>query len=179
MNWHDYFTYCDGEIYWKNRPRNEFMTDRSHSATNSNFEGKLAGSIVSSKHSVTKYRQVVVKGCTEKCHRIIWEMHHGKIAKGMIIDHVDGNGLNNKIENLRLVNASDSARNSPLPKHSSTGVIGVGWHGAAKKWQARIYENGKRIDLGRFENINDAIKARKQAEIEIGYHPNHGRSQGV
>ena len=179
MDWHKYFIYCDGEIYWKERPRDEFMSDKSHAATNSNFSGKLAGSIVSSEHSVTSYRQLVLNGSTHKCHRVIWEMHKGSIPAGLIVDHIDGNGLNNRIENLRLVNASDSARNCPLPKHSSTGVIGVGWHSAAKRWQARIYDQGKRIDLGRYEKIEDAIRVRKMAEIELGYHPNHGRKQNA
>lgn len=47
---------------------------------------------------------------------------------------------------------------------NSSGVIGVTWHKKAKKWHVRICVNGTRIDFGKFDNLDDAIRARKEAE---------------
>jgi len=44
-------------------------------------------------------------------HRVIWELHHGPLEQGMVIDHIDRNGLNNKIENLRAVTQTENCNN--------------------------------------------------------------------
>lgn len=173
--WSNLFTYKEGVIYWKSRPRSDFSTDRSWRATNSNFSGKQAGTKVISKNSTTSYMQAEVNGVAVKCHRIIWEMHNGAIPKGKMIDHINGCGTDNRIENLRVVCSSESAKNKPLQKTNKSGFHGVNWHISAKKWQARINSNGVRIDLGRFDCLDDAVKARLDAEKLYGYHDNHGR----
>lgn len=54
-------------------------------------------------------------------------------------------------------------------------MIGVNWHKAAKKWQARaVNKEGKRIDLGRYDDFKLAVEARKKHEIEFGYYENRG-----
>ena len=54
-------------------------------------------------------------------------------------------------------------------KNSTSGVIGVTFHNKNKSWNARINHDGKRIHLGAFKNKEDAIKARRDAEIKYGY----------
>ncbi|HAS2179698.1 TPA: HNH endonuclease [Salmonella enterica subsp. enterica] len=49
-------------------------------------------------------------------HRVIWEIHNGKIPDGMEVDHIDHNKLNNNIENLRLVSKKENHKNMPLQK---------------------------------------------------------------
>lgn len=174
MNWGEYFTYDDGEIIWKMRDRSEFKSQAGYVSAN-RYAGKPAGNKVSSSHSATTYKQTMVLGKQYKNHRIIWEMHYGKIPEGMVVDHIDGNGLNNKIENLRIVDHLESMHNLPAQKSNKTGVVGVCWHKAANAWQARISWDGVRIDLGRYEKFEDAVNARKIAEVSFGYHKNHGR----
>lgn len=58
-------------------------------------------------------------------HRVVWEIHHGPIPDGMIIDHIDGNKTNNKISNLRLVTHRTNSRNSGKRSHNKTGFTGV------------------------------------------------------
>lgn len=175
MNWDEFFFYSDGNLYWKQRPRNHFKTERSWKCVNSRQAGKLAGNLHSSPRSATNYRQTEVFGKGYKVHRIVWEIHNGAIPEDMYVDHIDGNGLNNAIENLRLVDPVSSMHNLPTSKSNTSGVIGVCWHNAVNAWQARISWDGERIDLGRYESFDDAVKARKLAEKTFGYHDNHGR----
>jgi len=174
--WHKYFKYEDGKLLWKYRNRDEFKNKAGQSAAN-RFAGKEAGNLHGAPRSATTYRQVEIFGKGYKVHRIIWEMHNGEIPDGYVVDHIDGDGLNNKIENLRIVDSLESMHNLPRQKTNKTGVVGVCWHKAANAWQARISWDGVRIDLGRYEKFEDAVNARKLAEVSFGYHQNHGRSQ--
>jgi hypothetical protein len=65
-----------------------------------------------------------IKG-TFAIHRIIWVMFHGEISENYDIDHIDQNGLNNKISNLRIVPRNINSRNSKLRKDNSSGYIGI------------------------------------------------------
>lgn len=96
-------------------------------------------------------------------HRIAYVLMTGAWPKKML-DHRDGNGRNNKWNNLR---DSDDARNQwnmRLPKNNTSGVIGVSWDRAAGKWRAMIRVHGKVIHLGRFVEFDDACAARREAE---------------
>jgi hypothetical protein len=84
-------------------------------------------------------------------HRVIWEMHNGSITDSeLVIDHIDGNGKNNVISNLRLVTNKVNAQNSKLHAHNSSGTCGVSYreleneHGTTYYyWVANWKENGK------------------------------------
>lgn len=67
-----------------------------------------------------KYQQKVYM-----VHRIIYEMHHGAIPQGMVIDHIDGDSTNNRIENLRIVPQTKNARNIKKSINNKTGTTGV------------------------------------------------------
>lgn len=59
------------------------------------------------------------------CHRIIWELFGNEMKKGYVVDHKDGNGLNNNILNLRLVKHRINIRNSSMNKNNTSGTKGV------------------------------------------------------
>jgi hypothetical protein len=86
---------------------------------------------------------------------------------GVDVDHIDGNGLNNQRLNLRLCSRSENNMNSKLRCTSKSGVKGVSWDAQTKKWRATITLNGKMKNLGRFEDRNDALNARLEAEKEL------------
>ena len=90
------------------------------------------------------------------------------------VDHIDGNGLNNKMDNLRDVSRVENMRNSRLGANNTSGVVGVGRIRGSSKWYARITVDKKVIKLGNYHDINDATKARKDAEVKYGFHENHG-----
>lgn len=87
-------------------------------------------------------------------------------AAGMCVDHINGNRLDNRLSNLRIVTRKQNRINCGVRKSNKSGITGVSWSNQRMKWVAQIQVDGKSINLGRYENIEDAITARKQAEIK-------------
>ena len=76
--------------------------------------------------------------------------------KGRQVDHINGNTLDNRKENLRICTNAENRRNCKLSKNSTTGFKGVHWHSGMKKYQARIAVNGRRYSLGFYETAKEA-----------------------
>ncbi len=85
-------------------------------------------------------------------------------AKGQYIDHVNHDTLDNRKQNIRLCTQSENMRNSQ--RDTPSGVQGVYWHKINKKWIARIFINNTSIFLGSYVTKDEAIKKRKQAEVD-------------
>lgn len=167
----DLLTYdmVTGVFVWKKR----LGRTKSDNIFNSLFAGQVAGSVLTSSKSATKYIAIKIHGKSYKAHRLAFLVVEGCMPEQ--VDHIDHNGLNNSWDNLRASNNTDNSKNLPMQKSNKTGVIGVNWHKAAGKWQARAVDaNGKRIDLGRYDDFDDAVKARKTHEVEFGYYENRG-----
>ena len=148
---------------------NHFKNKRAVGVFNALYSGSVAGSEVSSNKSATSYIAIKINGKSHKSHRLAFIYMTGDAPEE--VDHIDHNGMNNKWTNLRPSDRKDNSKNIPKQKSNKTGVIGVNWHKAAKKWQARaVDKDGKRIDLGRFDNFEDAVEARKRHEISFGYY---------
>ncbi len=124
-------------------------------------------------HGKNLYVIGYVRGKKLRAHRVAWLLHHGFWPTGLL-DHINHDGCDNRICNLRVVTAIDNSRNAKLRSDSSTGVTGVSWHSSAKKWRAHISVKGKQVSLGVFESKDDAIKARAAASVDFGFHDNHG-----
>ena len=105
-------------------------------------------------------------------HRLIWLYVKGYLPDQ--VDHIDHDRLNNSWDNLREVNNTDNSKNTSVSSNSTTKVNGVSFMKTRNKYRATIMVNRKQIHLGLFEDINDAIKARKDADIKYGFHANHG-----
>ncbi len=92
------------------------------------------------------------------------------------IDHINGIRDDNRWENLRPVNRATNQKNMKLFANNTSGVPGVRKSPNGLKWVSRIFTEGKEVHLGTFKNKEDAVAARKKAEIDYGVHANHGRS---
>ena len=84
-----------------------------------------------------------------------------------VVDHINRDKLDNRKANLRVCTSSDNAKNRGTRKNNVSGVTGVIWNKQASKWEARINMRGKRIHLGVFTDINEAIKVRIHSELEM------------
>ena len=82
-------------------------------------------------------------------------------------DHEDRNELNNRKYNLRPATPQENARNHSRGRNNTSGFIGVSWNKQTLQWRADIVVNKKQIHLGLFNDKEDAIKARLQAEYDI------------
>lgn len=78
------------------------------------------------------------------------------------VDHINHNGLDNRMCNIRPCTKKQNSYNCSISKNNTSGVTGV--RKKEKKWQARIMVNRKEICLGSYENKTDAINARQEAE---------------
>lgn len=87
-------------------------------------------------------------------HRLIFLMHHKYLPS--MIDHIDRDKLNNKIENLRPADKELNSWNRGLQSNNTSGFRGISWNKNANKWHAYIKIKGKRKHLGLFNTIEEA-----------------------
>lgn len=90
-------------------------------------------------------------------------------AKGQHVDHVNGNTLDNRRSNLRIVTQQENNKNKKRYLNNVSGVTGVSWNKQMKMWVARISVDRKDKYLGYYFSFEKAVAARKAAEIKYGF----------
>lgn len=119
------------------------------------------------------YLRVTVHGVGFRVHRLIFLMHKGYLPK--MLDHIDENKLNNRIENLRTCNNSENSLNRKRNKNNTSGVKGVSLNARNNKWRAEIRVDCKPMYIGEYRDINDAAEAVRAKRKEFhGEFVNHG-----
>lgn len=168
-----------GRMFWLPRTPDLFPEGRRGAEANCRgWNTKNAGNLALNNPHGTRHLSGHILGEVFLAYRVAWAIHHG-VSEFGLIDHIDGNGRNNRIANLRLANRQINSQNAFQRKDCSSGSTGVHWH-VNKRWgkpcwAARIQVGNRRVFLGSFDNIEDAIAARKAAEKKYGFGPVHGR----
>ena len=83
---------------------------------------------------------------------------------GLFIDHINRDRLDDRKQNLRIVNKLQNNLNKSNRSDNTTGVMGVSWDKERNKWRAMICFHGKSIHIGMYDNFDEAVIARKAAE---------------
>lgn len=92
----------------------------------------------------------------------------GITDKGLVVDHIDHNGLNNQKNNLRIITQSQNMMNrSSLQTNNKSGYQGVCWDKRRNKWKSYIKINRKLINLGRFKDKEEAARAYDKKAKEL------------
>jgi HNH endonuclease/AP2 domain len=165
------FDEASGKFFWRHRPVSLFSDEVSQRKWNTRHADKetfVADTL--------GYKYCRIFGKPHRAHRLIWAMHYGEMPIGQI-DHINGIRDDNRIENLRLVNNQENNKNKRLSANNTSGVMGVCWDKSRGKWSAQIKVDLVRINLGRFDDIELAIAARKAAEVKYNFHANHGEQR--
>jgi len=148
------FLYQDGDLFWK--------VDRRKVKV-----GQKAG-----RRKSNGYCEIRLDGKLQGTHRLIFLLFHGFLPQ--IIDHIDGNPSNNRIENLREASHAQNMRNSIRPKNNTSGFKGVYFDKRINKWVSQCVKDKQKFYLGAFENIHDAadvvIKFRELNHKEFARH---------
>jgi hypothetical protein len=115
------------------------------------------------------YWKVMLDGVFYKVHRIIYAMHHETDPGCLVVDHINRNKQDNRVENLRLLSHQLNGINARLYSHNTIGERGVSAvrRGSVIKFRARITVNGECLHLGYFETREEARKAREAAECRL------------
>lgn len=135
------------------------------------WSGHYAGKIAGSK--VKKYIRVAIDDTAYAAHRLAWAIHYG-VWPVSILDHINGDGFDNRIENLREASFAQNAANAHRTKLPASGYRGVYRYKKTDKWKAEISYENERHYLGVFDTKEEAHQAYLRASAEI-----HGEYSAV
>lgn len=139
-----------GLLYWKDR-------------------GDLSSKKAFATDNGAGYKQGSFFGLRIKAHTIVWLIETGELPKESI-DHINGDGSDNKFENLRDVAQSINCKNNRKRTDNTSGYVGVSFHKKTRKWRAHVgFEY-----VGLFNTIEEAAAARSIAQKGLGYTERHG-----
>ena len=136
------------------------------------FTKKSTGKQASNVHC--GYIRIGIDYKEYRAHRLAYLYMTGKLPID-IVDHKNHNKADNRWSNLREATVKENSRNMSLYKSNSSDATGVYWHNRDQQWVSFIHVDGKKKHLGCFKDKEDAISAREQANINHGFHTNHGK----
>ena len=93
----------------------------------------------------------------------------------MIVDHINGNTLDNRKENLRIITRSENNKNMRMRINNTSGATGVEYNEKSDNYKARITLHGKAFYLGTFNTLMEARAAYEGAKKVLGFSERHGR----
>ena len=114
------------------------------------------------------YVSIHIDGVEVKAHQLVWFIAHGKWPE-TLIDHINGDPSDNRLENLRDASAKVNGQNKRRAyKNSTSAMLGAAWNSGRAKWQSQVTDNnGKRHYLGLFDSPEDAHAAYIEAKRRL------------
>lgn len=173
---HQLFSYNPeaGTFHWKARPDHMFENGALSSEQRARqWNNRHAGKATFTTALPTGHRYTSINYVKFLAHRVAWKMHYG--VDPDVIDHINGDPSDNRIANLRSVPQKINCRNAVRRKNNTSGAMGVYFHRQNQKWAARIMVDRKNVSLGLYRTFDEAVSARKEAELKYGFHENNGR----
>lgn len=135
-------------------------------------QGVAAGTIAGTR-MLNGYTAISIKPKKYYAHRLAWLYMTGEWPEDLL-DHINGDPADNRFQNLRPALKCQNSFNSKRNTRNKSGVKGVCWHKAMKKWHVQLRFNGKQQNLGFFDNLDVAAefvrKAREQYHGEFARH---------
>lgn len=112
-----------------------------------------------------RYIRVTICGVNQRLHRLVFLYHKGYLPK--IIDHIDNDRTNNRIENLREATQQQNCLNRVTHKNNRSGYKNVHWEKGMNKWCVLVNVHGKRKVLGYFEDVEFAGFVAEEARAKF------------
>lgn len=133
--------------------------------------GRIQGGLIKNVANTKGYCRVGFKGRLIYYHRIVRILLQGHIEDGKVIDHADGDKVNNDFSNL--IPKDLRGNNQNRRKHREEKPPGITWNKQAGKWRAQITVDGKNKHLGYFDTALEAFDAYIQANRDYGFPVEH------
>lgn len=155
------YDYETGVLYWRWR-----VSNRIPKTLEAGTQNKSSG-----------YLSVQVRGRLYQVHRVVMLMCYGFYGEGLEVDHINHVRDDNRLVNLRFVTRSENRKNQSVSSKNTSGVTGVYFSKARKKYIAQIKVNQELIYLGTFETLEEAAAARAEANLKFKFNDNHGKGR--
>lgn len=168
------YDHLTGHLIWMSRDESHFKTEHAMRSFNNKKAGTVAGTERVNRNG-KKYLVVKHDGVTHLVHRICFAIQSN--SQPDMVDHINGNGTDNRYENLRSASVTENNRNMRKFKTNTSGFTGVSKAGC--RWMASIWINNKQLNLGVFDTKPEAVAARMAAERITKYHENHGSERNL
>lgn len=148
-----------GQVFWKNRPREHFSSQRGWNSWNA----KHAGNQAFTSRNEDGHMMTILDYVLYTAGRIIWKWVTGKDPVEQV-DHKNRDPSDNRWVNLREASAAQNARNRSIPANNTSGRVGVYFYKPTKNWKASIRIQKQQVHLGTFDTKEEAMQARAVAE---------------
>ena len=159
-----------GDLTWIERPLSHFSRAQDRMSFNNKYTGKKIKCVDTSGYLVVGVHYKI-----HRVHRLIFMYMNGEIPN--LVDHINGDKLDNSWNNLRSATKSENSKNSFISRANTSGYTGVYFCNTNKNWVAQISINGKTKNIGRFTTPSEAANARASLYEGNEYSKRHGEER--